>query len=100
MAELPARKSFKTPHYGRCGRCGRYFATLIENIALFFRGLLTDRGPFKAALNAFVAEERALEDLGPNQVLRVFKAASTHNSVRPTRPLVADRGAELLPTPG
>jgi hypothetical protein len=30
----------------------------------FFRGLLTDRDPFKAALNAFVAEERALEDLG------------------------------------
>jgi hypothetical protein len=29
-----------------------------------YRDLLTDRGPFKAALNAFVAEERALEDLG------------------------------------
>ena len=35
-----------------------------ENIALFFRGLLIDRATFKAALNAFVAEERALEDFG------------------------------------
>jgi hypothetical protein len=35
-----------------------------ENIALFFRGLLTHRGPFKAALNTFVAEERTLDDLG------------------------------------
>ena len=47
-----------------CERCGRYFATLIENIALFFRGLLTDQSSFKGALNAFVAEEEALEDLG------------------------------------
>ena len=29
-----------------------------------YRNLLTNQGPFKAALNAFVAEERALEDLG------------------------------------
>jgi hypothetical protein len=43
---------------------GDTFVTLIENIALFRRGVLTDRGPFKAALNAFVAEERILEDLG------------------------------------
>jgi hypothetical protein len=33
----------------------------IENIALFFfRGLLTDRVPFKAALDAFVAEDHLL----------------------------------------
>jgi len=32
--------------------------------SLFFRGLLTDQDLLKAALNAFVAEERALEDLG------------------------------------
>jgi hypothetical protein len=50
-----ARKSCKTLHYGRCGRCGRYFPEFIENIALCFLGVLTDRGPFKAALNAFVA---------------------------------------------
>jgi hypothetical protein len=43
---------------------GRYLATLIENIAFFFRDLLSDQGPFKAALRVFVAEERALEDLG------------------------------------
>jgi hypothetical protein len=57
-------KVLQNTHYGRCGRCGRYFATLVEIIALFFRGVLTDRGPCKAALNAAVAEERALEDLG------------------------------------
>jgi hypothetical protein len=49
-----------------------------ENIALFFRGLLTHRGPFKAALNTFVAEERTLQHLGAYQVLGAFKAASTH----------------------
>jgi hypothetical protein len=50
--------------------------------------------PFRAASSAFVAEEMTLEDLGgPNVVLLAFKAASTHTSVRPTRPLVADRGA-------
>jgi hypothetical protein len=64
IAVSTARKSCKSLHSWRCGRCGRYFATLIEYIALFFRGLLPDRGPSKAALNAFVAEERTLEDLG------------------------------------
>jgi hypothetical protein len=64
----------------------------IENIALFFRGLLTDRGPFKAALNALVAEERALEGLGPNVVLRAFKAASRHIHARQDVPLIVDRG--------
>jgi hypothetical protein len=29
-----------------------------------YRVLLTNQGPFKAGLNAFVPEERALEDLG------------------------------------
>jgi hypothetical protein len=48
-------------------------------------------GFFKAASNAFVAEERALAAVGPNEVLRAFKAASTHTSVRLTGPLVADR---------
>ena len=38
--------------------------TLIENIALFFPGLLSNRGPLKAGLSAFVTEERTLEDLG------------------------------------
>ena len=36
------------------------------------------RGAFKAASNAFVAEEQALGDVGPNGVLRAFKTASTH----------------------
>jgi len=49
---------------GRCGRCGRYIATRIENIALFFPGILTDRGPFNAALNAFVAEDHLLGGRG------------------------------------
>lgn len=40
------------------------FVTLIENIALFFPGLLSNRGPLKAGLSAFVTEERTLEDLG------------------------------------
>ena len=33
------------------------------------------RGAFKAASNAFVAEEQALGDVGPNRVLRGFKIA-------------------------
>ena len=49
---------------GGADDAGGTFVTLIENIVLFFRGPLPDRGPFKAALNAFVAEERTLEDLG------------------------------------
>jgi hypothetical protein len=32
--------------------------------SLPYRDLLTNQGPFKAALNAFVAEERTLDDLG------------------------------------
>ena len=32
--------------------------------SLFFRGLLTDQAPPQSALDAFVAEEKALEDLG------------------------------------
>ena len=43
-------------------------------------------GPFKADMNAFVAEERTSRTLGPNGLLRAFKAASTHTSVRPTGP--------------
>jgi hypothetical protein len=56
------------------------------------RGFLTAWGPFKATLNAFVAEERTLEDLRAQQVLRASKAASTHIEPRSTGPLVADRG--------
>jgi hypothetical protein len=37
--------------------------------------------------------------LVPNEVLLAFKAASTHTSVRLTRPLVADRGSNLLQPP-
>ena len=37
---------------------------LREKIALFFRGLPTDRGPFKAALDAFVAEDYLLGGRG------------------------------------
>jgi hypothetical protein len=33
----------------------------IENIAFIFRGILTDRGPFKAAFNAFVDEDHLLD---------------------------------------
>jgi hypothetical protein len=62
MAGLTARKSCKTLHYGWRGRCGRYFTALIRYVLLpivtFFHP-----GPFKAALNVFVAEERALRDL-------------------------------------
>jgi hypothetical protein len=54
----------KADKYDLTGDAGGTFVTLIENIALFCRGLLTDRCPFKAALNALVAEERASEDLG------------------------------------
>ncbi len=64
MFSIDRKKVLQIPAFMACGRCGRYFETLVRNIALFFRGLLTDRSPFKAASNAFVAEERALEDLG------------------------------------
>ena len=37
---------------------------LREKIALFFRGLPTDRGPFKAALVAFIAEDYLLGGRG------------------------------------
>jgi hypothetical protein len=38
--------------------------------------------------------------LGPNRLLRAFKAASTHTSVRPTGPLVASRGrTSCYPSP-
>jgi hypothetical protein len=73
----------------------------IENIALFFRGLLTDRGPFKAALNAFVAEERALENPWGQR-----GAASLQNGLYPhrgqaDRGLIEDPGSNLLlPLPG
>jgi hypothetical protein len=30
----PARKSCKTLHYGRCGRCGRYFETFVRDTVL------------------------------------------------------------------
>jgi hypothetical protein len=40
------------------------------------------RGAFKAASNAFVAEEQALGDVGPNGVLRAFKTACTRISAR------------------
>jgi hypothetical protein len=46
----------------------------------------------KASSNAFVAEVRALADVGPDRVLQAFKTACTRISVRQTRPLVADRG--------
>jgi hypothetical protein len=46
--------------------------------------MLTDRSPFKAALNAFVAEDRTLEALGAEQVLRTLKTASTRIEARLT----------------
>jgi hypothetical protein len=46
-----------------CERCGRYFAALIKYVLLPIVTFLPSR-PFKSALNAFVAEERALQDLG------------------------------------
>jgi hypothetical protein len=52
---------------------GGSFATRIENIALFFRGLLTDGGLFKAAMNAFVAEEGFLRTLEPNRFYQPSK---------------------------
>jgi hypothetical protein len=49
MMENTARKKvLQTGALMRVRRCGRYFATLIENIALFFRGLLPDRALSKA----------------------------------------------------
>jgi hypothetical protein len=50
------------------------------------------RGAFQAALNAFVAEERALGDLGPNEMVQAFKTASTHIESRPIGPLREARG--------
>jgi hypothetical protein len=50
------------------------------------------RGVLKAASNAFVAEEQALGDVGPNTMLQAFKAASTHTSVRQAVPLIQDPG--------
>jgi hypothetical protein len=39
-------------------------------------------GVLKAALDAFVAEEQALGDVGLNGLLRAFKTASTHIELR------------------
>jgi hypothetical protein len=36
----------------------------MEDIALFFGDLLTDRSPSKAALNAFVAEDHLIRGRG------------------------------------
>ena len=65
---------------GGADDAGGTFVTLIENIVLFFRGPLPDRGPFKAALNAFVAEERTLEDLAAG----LHNGTCTHIEGRPT----------------
>jgi hypothetical protein len=54
----------------------------------------------KATSNAFVAEEQALGDVGPNGVLRAFKIASRLIELWPPGPLVADRGRiSCLPPP-
>jgi hypothetical protein len=54
---------------------------------------------FKAALNEFVAEEMALEDLGAELVLRVFKAASTRIESRSTGLSKTTGGSNLLLPP-
>jgi hypothetical protein len=45
----------------------------VVRTSLFFCGLLTDRDPFKAALNAFVAEEQAFGALGSDDALKPLK---------------------------
>jgi hypothetical protein len=65
----------------------------VENIALLFRGLLTDRGPFKAALNAFVAEDHLLG--GRGVAASLWNGFYAHQP-QATRSLVADRGSNLL----
>jgi hypothetical protein len=57
-------------------------------------------GPFKAALNAFIAEELVLTapSRGPKEALQAFKTASTRVSVRQTTS-GSRAGCELLPTP-
>jgi hypothetical protein len=51
------------PHNPPYGRCGRYFATLIEDI-VFLTAASSPTKALQSSLNAFVAEERALENLG------------------------------------
>lgn len=56
------------------------------------RNLPYEPDSFKAALNVVVAENGPSQSDGPNWVGRALKNVSTHTSVRPTGPLVADGG--------
>jgi hypothetical protein len=47
---------------------------------------------FKAASNAFLAEEQGLGDVGPIEMAQAFNTACTRIEARPTGPLAADRG--------
>ena len=47
-------------------------------------------------MSAFVAEEQALGDVGPNGVLRAFKTACTYIEARPTSLWQQNRLSNLL----
>ena len=51
-----ARKSWKSALYSCCGRCGRYFATLIEDVMPLTTASLPTRA-LQAAFNVVIAEE-------------------------------------------
>jgi hypothetical protein len=58
-----ARKPCKSPHYGRCGRCGRYFdgSCVVYRCMILSASSPDEQSAFKAALNVVVADERALK---------------------------------------
>ena len=98
MIMPPARNPWKSALCGRCGRCGRYLAgCCYDRLSSDPPATSTRAGPFKAALNACLAEEQVLTaPVGPKEALRALKTACTLIDPRPTGPQVADRGANLL----
>jgi hypothetical protein len=73
------------------------FCWVFDRSVGFIASFVTyNQSAFKAALNAVVAAELALDDPEDLTERQWLKRAPTHTKVRTAGPLVIDRGPELL----
>ncbi len=93
-----SRESLQVGSNGRCGRCGRYFAALVEDVVLLFSQPPYRSGP-QSRFKRCCSRRTDCSQLGAQ-----CGAAELQNGLCPHRAQAdqasgTDRGSNLLPTP-
>src|SRR5215208_1259704 len=101
MLSTDRKKVLQTPHYGWCGRCGRYFTALIKYILLLVVTSLPTRA-YQSRLKRLLGRGADLRRPGgPNGIRRALETVCMPIEARPTGPLEEARGRNsCLPLPG